>query len=546
MEPSSHIDASLFHPLEAASDKHLPKKFNCPFCYTPHPLAIEASEQVKKYISRQEKWEGELEQGKMFGVLVVQDCDGNIGFLAAFSGNIDGKGTHPYFVPPIFDPTLPDGHFKAEEQRITQLNQQISRLESDNHLTELKTELERQKGQASAEIEQAKATIRQHKAERDKQRSAGITDEQNAGFIRQSQFEKAELKRLERRWTESIGTIASEIERTDSKTCSLKEERKQLSEALQQWLFGQYVVLNAKGERKSIKEIFEKERGTLPPAATGDCAAPKLLQYSFCNGLKPLAMAEFWWGDSPTGEIRHHGTFYPACHSKCEPILDFMLRGLDVEPNPLKAPAARQIEILYDDEWIVAANKPAGMLSVPGKESDVSVCSAIREMFPEAEGPMVVHRLDMATSGILLIAKTKEVYVALQRQFASRTINKRYRALLNGCPECAEGIISLPIILNPDDRPRQMVDFEHGKTAITRYSVVDSKDGRALVDFFPMTGRTHQLRVHSAHKMGLGCPIVGDNLYGSPSDRLYLQAVEIGFEHPVTKKKIVITAKEEF
>lgn len=493
-----------------------------------------------------EKWKDELEQGKMFGVLVAQDRDGNIGFLAAFSGNIDGKATHQYFVPPIFDSTLPGGRFKAEEQRITQLNLQISKLESDNHLTEIKTELERQKGQASAEIEQAKATIRQHKAERDRQRSSGITDEQNAEFIRQSQFEKAELKRLERRWAESTGSLASEIEQICSKTSLLKDERRQMSEALQQWLFGQYVVVNAKGERKSIKEIFEKERGTLPPAATGDCAAPKLLQYSFCNGLKPIAMAEFWWGNSPVGEIRHHGTFYPACHSKCEPILDFMLQGLDVEPNPLKEPVFQNIEILYDDEWIVAVNKPAGMLSVPGKESNVSVCSAIREMYPGAGVLMVVHRLDMATSGILLIAKTKDVYVALQRQFASHTIRKRYRALLNGCPECADGTIKLPIILNPDDRPRQMVDFEHGKTAVTHYSVVEVKDGRALVDFFPMTGRTHQLRVHSAHKMGLGCPIVGDNLYGSSSDRLYLQAIEIEFEHPVTKEKINIKAKEEF
>ncbi len=546
MESSRHIDTTLFHPLDTASGRHLPKQFNCPFCYTPHPLAIEASEQVKKYISRQEKWKDELEQGKMFGVLVAQDADGNIGFLSAFSGNIDGKATHPYFVPPIFDPTLPDGYFKAEEQRITHLNEQISKLESDSHLTEIKTELERQKCQASAEIEQAKADIRLHKTERDRQRTAGVTEGQNAEFVRQSQFEKAELKRLERRWAESTGALTAELERLNTQTNRLKEQRRQMSEALQQWLFGQYVVLNANGKRKSIKAIFEEERGTLPPSATGDCTAPKMLQYAFCNGLKPLAMAEFWWGNSPIGEIRHHGTFYPACHSKCEPILNFMLQGLDVEPNPLKASTNQHIEILYDDEWLVAVNKPAGMLSVPGKESETSVYSAIRQMFPNADGPMVVHRLDMATSGILLIAKTKEVYVALQRQFASHTIRKRYRALLDGIPENREGTISLPIILNPDDRPRQMVDLEHGKQTVTDYSTVDTRNGRTLVDFFPKTGRTHQLRVHSAHKMGLGCPIVGDNLYGTPSDRLYLQAVEIEFEHPVTKLKINIKAKPDF
>lgn len=482
----------------------------------------------------------------MFGVLVAQDKNGKIGFVSAFSGNIDGKATHQYFVPPIFDSTLPDGYFKAEEQLITQLNHRISALESDNHLTETKTELDRQKRQASAEIEQAKASIRLHKSERDSQRSAGVTDAQNAEFVRQSQFEKAELKRLERRWSESIGALTAELERLNSQTTAMKEQRRQMSEALQQWLFGQYVVLNAKGERRSILEIFDKERGTLPPSATGDCTAPKMLQYAFENGLKPLTMAEFWWGNSPIGEVRHHGTFYPACHSKCEPILNFMLQGLDTEPNPLKASVSQTLEILYDDEWIVAVNKPAGMLSVPGKESEESVYSAIRQMYPDADGPLVVHRLDMATSGILLVAKTKDVYIALQRQFASHTIRKRYRAMLDGRPQSAEGTISLPIILNPDDRPRQMVDLEHGKTAITDYKVVETKDGKTLVDFFPKTGRTHQLRVHSAHKMGLGCPIAGDNLYGTPSDRLYLQAVEIEFEHPVTKAKINIKAKADF
>lgn len=546
MESSSQIDASLFHPLGAASDKHLPKRLNCPFFYTPHPLAVEASEQVKKYICRQLKWKDELEQGKMFGVLVVQDTEGKIGFLSAFSGNIDGKATHPYFVPPIFDTTLPDGYFKAEEQKITQLNHQISLLESDSHLATTRDELERQKCQAFAEIEQAKSVIRQHKTERARQRATGATDGQKAEFVRQSQFEKAELKRLERRWSESIGRLAAEIEDLKAHASLLKERRRQMSEALQQWLFGQYVVLNAYGERKNVRTIFWEERGTLPPAAAGDCAAPKMLQYAFLYGLKPLAMAEFWWGGSPIGEIRHHGMFYPACHSKCEPILDFMLQGLDVEPNPLKASANQHLEILYDDDWIVAVNKPAGMLSVPGKESETSVYSAIRQMYPNADGPMVVHRLDMATSGILLIAKTKAVYVALQRQFASHTVRKRYRALLDGVPESKEGTISLPIILNTDDRPRQMVDLEHGKQAITDYSTVGVRNGRTLVDFFPKTGRTHQLRVHSAHRMGLGCPIVGDNLYGTPSDRLYLQAVEIEFVHPVTSLIINIKAKPDF
>ena len=538
---------ALFHPFaEIPADTILPKLFNCPFCYTPHPLAVEAANCVQRYLETRTDWADEIAQGKMFGVLVVQDRNGQLGFLAAFSGNIGGRACHRWFVPPIFDITAPDGRFKTEERSISDINRQIESIaKSESNLLAIK-KLNEVKQQAEKEIGQAKAAARLHKADRDARRRQELTPEQSDKLIRQSQFEKAELKRLERQWAAKIADAEAEASALQAEIARLKEQRRQKSEELQAWLFDQYVVLNARGERKTVSRIFADERGCEPPAAAGECAAPKLLQFAFRQGLKPLTMAEFWWGAAPAGEVRRHGQFYPACHSKCEPILNFMLQGLDVEPNPLRRQPAAQLKILYNDEWIAAIDKPAGLPSVPGKEHSASVGSMLRGLFPDASEPMVVHRLDMATSGILLIAKTKDVYVTLQRQFSTRAVKKRYVALLDGVLKDYSGLITLPLRLNPDDRPCQMVDFEHGKPAVTRYSVIGKNGNRTLVNFFPETGRTHQLRVHAAHSQGLGCPIVGDNLYGAPDSRLYLHAAEIEFTHPVTGKKVRIVSEAEF
>ena len=538
---------ALFHPFaEIPADTPLPKLFNCPFCYTPHPMAVEAANCVQRYLTTRTDWADEIAQGKMFGVLVVEDRNGQLGFLAAFSGNIGGRACHSWFVPPIFDITDPNGYFKTEERSISDINRQIESIaNSERNILAIKN-LNAIKQQAEAEISQAKADARKHKADRDTRRQQGLTPEQSDGLIRQSQFEKAELKRLERQWTAKIADAEAETLGMQAEIARLKEQRRQKSEELQSWLFNQYVVLNARGEQKTVSRIFADERGCEPPAAAGECAAPKLLQFAFKQGFKPVTMAEFWWGAAPAGEVRRHGQFYPACHSKCEPILNFMLQGLDVEPNPLRQQSAVPLKILYNDDWIAAIDKPAGLPSVPGKEHSVSVATMARELFPESDTPMIVHRLDMATSGILLIAKTKDVYVSLQRQFSTRAVKKRYVALLDGTLKENNGVISLPLRLNPDDRPRQMVDFEHGKPAVTRYSIIDKKGNRTLVNFFPETGRTHQLRVHAAHSHGLGCPIVGDNLYGTPDSRLYLHAAEIEFTHPVTGKKIKIMSEAGF
>lgn len=537
----------MFHQFpEIPADTLLPKLFTCPFCYTPHPLAVMAADLVQQHLASRADWAEEIAQGKMFGVLVAKDRSGQLGFLAAFSGNIGGRGTHDFFVPPIFDITLPDGHFRTEERSISELNRQIDAIENSEHNRLIANNLIRIKQQAELEIGRAKTLARQHKAERDTLRQQGLTAEKEAELVRQSQFEKAELKRLERRWAAEIAEAEAEMNAAKAEIEQLKELRRQKSEALQAWIFEQYVVLNARGESKTVRQIFADERGTEPPAATGECAAPKLLQFAFKNGYRPVAMAEFWWGKSPEGEVRHHGSFYPACHSKCEPLLNFMLQGLDVEPNLLRKQPTTELKIIYNDKWLAAIDKPAGLPSVPGKEHSVSAYSIAREMFPEATGPLVVHRLDMDTSGILLIAKTESVFKAMQLQFAFHRVKKRYVALLDGLLPTDSGTVSLPLRPDINDRPRQMVDFEHGKPATTRFSVVSRADGRTLVEFFPETGRTHQLRVHAAHHSGLNCPIVGDNLYGKPAERLMLHAAEIEFTHPVTGQKVNIAAAVPF
>lgn len=328
----------------------------------------------------------------------------------------------------------------------------------------------------------------------------------------------------------------------------LKQERKRRSAALQRKLFEQFRILNARGEVKDLCELFAPTYQGAPPAGAGECAAPKLLQYAYQHQLEPIAMAEFWWGDSPKTEIRHHGYYYPACKGKCEPILHHMLQGLRVDENPLLADSHREtkLDILYEDDYLLVINKPEGMLSVPGKGDVDSVYQRLSILYPEATGPIIVHRLDMATSGLLLAAKTKEAHQDLQAQFKNRTIQKRYIALLEGEVPQDEGEIRLPLCSDPLDRPRQIVSEEFGKPALTRYRVLERTSGKTLIAFYPQTGRTHQLRVHAAHPLGLHCPILGDELYGRKAERLYLHAEYLAFTHPITFERIEIRAKIPF
>lgn len=451
------------HPLKTTILP--PQQFTYPFCYQPHPLCVLAAEQVQGEIARME-----IHESKMFGVLVVRDAWENLGFLAAYSGLLEGRNDWSYFVPPVFDAQQPDGHFKMTEHQISAINQQIKSL------------------------------------------PAG-----------------------------------------DSRVDVLRQQRKQMSEELQLWLFRQYRMENALSETKDLVDIWRdyhsspriQQKYPLPPGGSGDCCAPKLLQYAYQHHLQPLCMAEFWWEtprpvvqSSPMGEIRHHLHYYPACQGKCKPILAHMLKGLDVEPNPMESAMRGLLETVYEDDSLVVVNKPTGMLSIPGKGEQPSVYSILRERYPDAEEPMIVHRLDMATSGLLVVAKTKNAHQNLQRQFYEHTVVKRYIAIVEGVPANQKGTIVLPMRPDPLNRPYQIVDMEHGKQAITDFEVLSVSDGRSRVALYPHTGRTHQLRVHCAHPDGLHAPIVGDLLYGTPADRLYLHAEYLEFTHPVSGQRL--------
>lgn len=532
----------LHYFADSISLLSLPEKFTYPFHYTPHPLCVAAAGEVGRYLEAKGEWQEELRKGKMFGVLIVRTGGGKVGYLAAFSGILAGKNQHAYFVPPVYDVQEPDGFFRIEEEQISGINRRIEELQEEERYKDCKRRLADETIFAGQVLDEMRCRMKAAKAERDRQRSTDTLGDPE-WLIRESQFQKAELKRQKQYWKNRLASLQAEIEAYDMEIERLRTERKTRSAALQQWLFKQFRMLNALGEEQDLCDLFKDTVQKTPPAGAGECAAPKLLQYAYRNGWQPLAMAEFWWGDSPKNEIRRHGYYYPACKGKCGPILKHMLQGLDVEENPLETDVHRdaELEIVYEDESLLVVNKPAGMLSVPGKSDVDSVYQRVRRMYPGATGPMVVHRLDMATSGLMLVAKTKEVHQNLQAQFKNRTVCKRYVAWLDGIVEEKEGHLELPLRPDPEDRPRQVVDVVHGKPAVTDYRVLrygGCKGGLrttpTVVSFVPKTGRTHQLRVHSAHPLGLNAPIVGDELYGKKADRLYLHAEYLGFTHPVS------------
>ena len=581
-----------------------PRQFTYPFCYDVDPLAEAASLELQRYIADADLMSTEKGCGKMFGVLVVEyeDEEGALqrGFLAAYSGLLGGRNDWPYFVPPVFDAQQPDGHFKRTEREISAINSEIRAIENDPEYLQSVEQHEQTKKRLQAEVDAFKAEVDAAKARRDARRKSGepLSEEEQAEMIRESQFMKAELRRRRKAMEQADSTLTTHH---STFLKSLQRKRKQMSDELQRWLFAAYRMLNAKGEERDLIDIFREYTHAMPPAGAGDCCAPKLLQYAYLHHLRPVCMAEFWWGESPASEIRHHLHYYPACRSKCLPILTHMLKGLDVAPNPLAQKRhTAEPRVLYADEYIMVVDKPAGMLSVPGKAESVrsefsdSANISVEEYFANLQLPTnsqftteqftigeadnsklkiqnskflkAAHRLDMDTSGLLVLARTEQAYVELQRQFASRETVKRYEAVLSGVPTqnsklktqnssaqpsgCLEAI-SLPLIADINDRPRQRVDMEHGKPALTLYNIVEVRavdantavayttkkvdKGRTLIHLYPKTGRTHQLRVHCAHPLGLACPILGDPLYGiERADRMYLHAAELTFRHPIT------------
>ena len=535
-----------FHPLESTADR--PTSMVSPFCYEPHPLCKEAAERVRLYVERHADLLTDANRGKMMGVLVAER-QGELGFLAAYSGLLAGRNDWPWFVPPIFDAQQPDGHFKQEEHAITELNHQIAALENSEELKAAQQRLATARQQAARDVEMMRKKTLAAKALRDMQRlQRNIAPEERAALVRESQFMKAELHRLKKRVADAVGQCEAEVATLEQRLKDLKEERRQQSDALQHWLFAQYIIMNARGETMTLPDIF----GTEPPSGSGDCCAPKLLQYAFENGLRPLCLAEFWWGESPKGEVRHHMHFYPPCRSRCLPILKWM--GV-VENEKEGQSCDAELITLFEDDYLAVVNKPAGMLSVPGMIDRPSVEEVMRRHWHQNAlsgsengtewNPLIVHRLDMETSGLMVVARTKAAHAALQRQFLERRVQKHYIAVVDGVVS-GSGVISLPLRPDLADRPRQLVDSVHGREAVTRYEVLSVDGLRSRLLLTPETGRTHQLRVHCAHRDGLNAPIVGDELYGRKGDRLLLHAAHLAFCHPVSGDRLSFDSEPDF
>lgn len=563
----------IFHSIDQAllSGIDFPERMNNPLDYQPHPLCIAVCKELQTYLSEREDWREEIDKGKMFGVLIVENAQPasgapKIGYLAAYSGQIGGRSDWDDFVPAVFDYLQPDGYFKTHEAEISGINQSIRKLEANTHMKEAKGLILQLQEERKHTIAAYQEKIKKAKAKRDARREAGsLNPEEEAEMVKESQFMKAELRRLKKSLSEKT-SLETEYEAYQADILSLKQLRKTLSDALQQWLFSQFRIQNHEGESKDLLEIFrdaalrDYPQATIatsriaalkmvPPAGSGECCEPKLLQYAYSLGYKPLQMAMFWWGESPKEEIRHHLHFYPACNGKCKPILQWMLPASTFEPAAVDLSLYNKVETLYEDREIAVIHKPEGLLSVLGKDAaQPSVYALMRSKYPEATGPLIVHRLDMSTSGVMMIAKTEFAYHRLQKAFLNHQIQKKYVAIISGKVIPEKGIISLPLMPDYLDRPRQIVDHELGKEAITEYEVLEPVDDSHLrIALYPKTGRTHQLRVHCAHQEGLKAPILGDPLYGNEkAARLHLHAEEITFEHPLTGKKMTITRKADF
>lgn len=538
----------MFHPLLITSNTELPHQFTNPFYYEPHPLCTKAAVEVQNYLCTKHEWKNELEEGKMFGIMIVENENHEIGFLAAYSGILMGKNDHDYFVPPVFDLLTKDGFFKKEEKVISELNRSIDNLENDSTYKHLKEKIEFINQEFETKHRIFKEECKEAKRKRDEIRRS--TDDATVlnQLIAESQFQKAEWKRKEKKIKLCLTDLQHELEGWQNEIATLKKERKLRSANLQTKLFDSFIVHNALKEVKSLSEIFDNTPQKTPPSGSGECAAPKLLEHAYRMNFKPIAMAEFWVGKSPKQEIKHHGHYYTACKGKCYPILSFMMQGLEVEENKLHSKHNDQpkYEYLYDDEWIVVINKPEGVLSAPGKGDNLHIGHYIKEDLKLDDEPIVVHRLDMATSGILLFAKDRNTHKLLQQQFEKRSIKKSYIALIDGIISKERGIIKLPLSANYNDRPRQIVDYNKGKEAITHYSVLKQVNGKTRILFEPITGRTHQLRVHAAHHDGLNTAILGDELYGTKEKRLYLHAQKLIFEHPITGGVITLECQPNF
>ncbi|OED62212.1 RNA pseudouridine synthase [Vibrio tasmaniensis ZS-17] len=559
---NGHTPEHCFTRFQQSIESYsLPERFTFPFYYEPHPLCEIASHQLQQYLETQTDWQhdfgldSDAGRGKMFGVLLVKSPEGELGYFSAFSGKIADQNLLPHFVPPVFDMLSSDSFFHQDTADMMAVNAKFKALQANADYLELCEQLAQQKAQAEQEIETQRLLIIEGRKTRKEQREQGKEnlDEQafeqlNNELNKASVADKNQQKYLKLNWEQILNELQIKVDVFTNQLVELKEQRAHLSHQLQHKLFSQYAFQNAEGNIEDLNQIFEDTPNKIPPAGSGECAAPKLLQYAYLNGYTPLALAEFWWGRSPKSEIRKHKKYYASCQSKCVPILGHMMKGLEVDPNPLlENPAeGKDLDILFQDDHIVVVHKPAGFLSVPGKTIKDSAYTRVQEMHPDVEGPFVIHRLDMATSGILIFALTRRANKSLQKQFITREVEKRYVAMIEGVLEQDEGYVRLPLRGDLYDRPRQIVCFEHGKPAETKWEVIERNQDTTKVYLHPKTGRTHQLRVHCSHEEGLNMPIVGDGLYGNKADRLHLHAERLALHHPVTKEWMEFQFDAEF
>ncbi|MFI0429511.1 pseudouridine synthase [Mariniflexile sp. HMF6888] len=560
----SHFDTSFFHPLENNLGISLPNKFTFPFYYEPHPLSVLAARQLQNYLETQTDFthnfgldpnQSGLIIGKMFGVMVVKNAEGILGYLAAFSGKLADSNHLKGFVPTVYNTLNEAGFYKKGEAQLNAINAQIEILEQAPAFKMAQTNVLNSRIAFAEALKVFKAEIKAEKQNRNQQREAGkqsmppeVYEEFVETLNQQSIGYQIRLKHVKKDGEQRIQKAESHLNSLKQPIKELKAKRATLSASLQKRIHKQYQFLNANGDTKDLLDIFKDTNSSIPPAGSGECAAPKLFQYAYENKLQPIAMAEFWWGASPKSEVRKHQQFYPSCRSKCEPILGHMMQGLAVDDNPIEDQIIfnQALDIVYEDAHLLLVNKPHEFLSVPGKNISESVLSRMQQYLPHATGPLLVHRLDMSTSGLLLVAKSQRVYKHLQKQFIERSVKKRYVALLDGVLPNTEGTINLPLRVDLDNRPQQLVCYAHGKPATTNYQVIATENGKTRIYFYPITGRTHQLRVHAAHSEGLKMPIVGDDLYGVKANRLHLHAERITFTHPITKEVFTITCKTPF
>ena len=557
---------SCFTAFSSSIQQHsLPKRFTFPFYYQPHPLCMLAAEQLQQHLQSQSLWQhnfGLTEDphnviGKMFGVLLVKNTDGEIGFISAFSGRLAQQNNIAGFVPPVFDLLAQDSFFMSEKSVINQLNSQIRELEKAPQLMALSQKMKVLELEQNKQLSELRLEIIENRSVRQQQRQALLHEIDSskakqalAGLAQQSVADKWRQKELTLHLQQIKAELQQQLDEYLIRIANLKSQRKTLSAELQNKIFSQYQFLNQDLKTKTLLQLFADTAFKTPPAGAGECAAPKLLQYAFTHQLKPLAMAEFWWGASPKSEIKKHKQFYPACSGKCQPILKHMLQGMELDENPLTTNYGKnkELKIVYQDQDIVVVNKPEEFLSVPGKDIADSVYLRILQQFPAATGSLIVHRLDMSTSGLMVLALNAAANKSLQKQFIRREVHKQYMAIIEGLPQQDSGEIQLPLKGDLYDRPKQVVCYQGGKQAHTKWQVQqrypDKNQTRVLLT--PHSGRTHQLRVHCAHAQGLNMPIVGDDLYGKLDKRLHLHAQSLKLRHPSTNQVMTFEVPAKF